>query len=208
MNVDDLCQDLLDERAELLGVLGRLDDDGWHRPTPAPGWTVGDQVAHLAFFDDATRLAVTEPDAFRAPTRRPGRRRRRRFDRRRARDDDADRSGAEVLAWLTRSGAALVDAARVADPSVRVPWYGPDMSLASALTARIMETWAHGQDVADALGVTREPSRRLGHIVFLGYRALPYSFPSTTARCRTSRCGWRSATWAWGPEDAPEPGDR
>jgi uncharacterized protein (TIGR03084 family) len=203
MNIDDLCRDLLDERAELLGVLSTLDDDGWHRPTPAPGWTVLDQAAHLAFFDDATRQAVAEPDTFRE---------RRRADRAdaadggsivdRARDDHAHLSGAEVLTWLTRSGEALVAAARSADPAVRVPWYGPDMSLASALTARIMETWAHGQDVLDALGVTREPSGRLGHIVFLGYRALPYSFTVNDRPVPDAPVRVEVGEWAFGPEDA------
>ena len=32
------------------------------------------------------------------------------------------------------------------------PWYGPSMSARSFVTARLMETWAHGMDVADALG--------------------------------------------------------
>ena len=49
------------------------------------------------------------------------------------------------------------------DPRTRLPWFGPDMSAASSLTARIMETWAHTQDIADALGVTREPTSRLRH---------------------------------------------
>src|SRR2546423_40378 len=61
-------------------------------------------------------------------------------------------SGAEALAWFDRARTALVETMRPLDPSLRVPWYGPDMSVASSVTARIMETWAHGQDIVDGLG--------------------------------------------------------
>lgn len=172
--VPELCADLAAERAALLPLLAPLDEDGWRTPTPAVGWTVLDQVTHLAWFDDAAREAIADPDAFRA--------------RRRGGDDDVDgfvegvrraesgRSGAEALAWLRGAGEALVAAAVAADPEVRVPWYGPSMRVASSITARIMETWAHGQDVADALGVTRPPSGSLRHVAHLGWRALPYCF--------------------------------
>jgi uncharacterized protein (TIGR03084 family) len=71
-----------------------------------------------------------------------------------------DRSGAAVLSWFDDARSRLLTVFRGLDPSLRVPWYGPPMSAASALTARIMETWAHGQDVADTLGV--DGSRRPG----------------------------------------------
>jgi uncharacterized protein (TIGR03084 family) len=50
------------------------------------------------------------------------------------------------------------------------------MTAASHATARIMETWAHGEDVADALGIARAPTNRLRHIAHLGVRARPYAF--------------------------------
>jgi len=83
-----------------------------------------------------------------------------------------------------------------------VPWYGPDMTLASTLTARIMETWAHGQDVADALGIDRDPSPRLRHVAFLGWRAVANSFrvqgrPEPTAPVRVEL-----GEVAFGPDDA------
>jgi len=36
---------------------------------------------------------------------------------------------------------------------MRVKWIGVDMSARSCLTARLMETWAHGQEIYDILGV-------------------------------------------------------
>jgi uncharacterized protein (TIGR03084 family) len=200
MNVDELCDDLRAERADLLDVLGGLDEGRWRTPTPAPGWAIVDQITHLAWFDDASRTAIVDPERFRASRREvladvDG------FVDSVARDNRA-RPGAEVRAWLRRAGDDLVVAARAADPTVRVPWYGPDMTLASMVTARIMETWAHGQDVVDALGVDREPSPRLRHVAFLGWKAVANSFrthgrPEPTAPVRVEL-----GDVALGPDDA------
>ena len=84
--------------------------------------------------------------------------------------------GDELLAWWDSAHRAMIDAFSNADPSTRVPWYGPPMGLLSFVSARLMETWAHGQDVCDALGVVRPPTERLAHIARLGVRARPYSY--------------------------------
>ena len=60
--------------------------------------------------------------------------------------------GGELLDWWDRAHAGMMQAFSVADPSARVPWYGPPMGVMSFVSARLMETWAHGQDIADALG--------------------------------------------------------
>ena len=83
------------------------------------------------------------------------------------------------------------------------------MSVASALTARIMETWAHGQDVADGLGETMTPSARLRHVAFLGYRSLPNSYRSRglevpEASVRVELDGTDGERWAFGPEAATD----
>jgi uncharacterized protein (TIGR03084 family) len=84
--------------------------------------------------------------------------------------------GAELLAAWRTDRARLLEVARVVDPSARVPWYGPAMAARSFITARLMETWAHGQDVADALGVQRVPTSRLRHVAHIGVRARPFSY--------------------------------
>jgi len=84
--------------------------------------------------------------------------------------------GDELLQWWDGAHRAMVDAFAVADPSDRVPWYGPPMGTLSFISARLMETWAHGQDVYDALGVDRVPTGRLRHIAHLGVRARPFSY--------------------------------
>jgi uncharacterized protein (TIGR03084 family) len=173
MIIDDLCADLLAERAELFNLLSAV-GDRWRAPTPAVGWSIRDQVTHLAWFDEAATLAIAQPQEFTA--RLVAARKDTNSIVEATRLETYSRPDEEVAAWLAAAGDALISAARSADPKMRVPWYGPAMSLASCLTARIMETWAHGQDLFDALGVERQPSARLHHIAFIGWRAVANSF--------------------------------
>lgn len=199
-----LCADLAEEHDSLDELVAGLDDRGWRLPTPAPGWDVGDQVSHLAFFDDAARLAVADPDGFQAT--RPadevglaaliaG-----------AGDRGRDMSNAERLAWWRRSRSELCEAALAAADGVRVPWYGPSMSILSFVTARLMETWAHGQDIADALGVTRPATPRLRHVAQLGVLAFANSFRANGVAVpeqppRVELClPTTGDVWTWGDE--------
>jgi uncharacterized protein (TIGR03084 family) len=50
------------------------------------------------------------------------------------------------------------------------------MSPASFITARLMETWAHGLDVVDVVDGDRPDTDRLRHVAFIGVRARPYSY--------------------------------
>ena len=169
-----LAEDLDAETAELVAIIEPLDASGWATTTPAPGWSVQDQIAHLAYFDEAATTAALDADAFQVElvaaledpdgiTERISRRSR-------------EMEPAAVLDWFNSARAAMRATFLALDPSTRVPWYGPPMSIASSLTARIMETWAHGQDVADALGVTRAPTRALRQVAHIGVRTFGNSF--------------------------------
>ncbi len=201
VSMSALADDLAAESAVLRALLVPLDEDGWRQPTPAVGWSVLDQVTHLAWFDEAALRSALQPEAFADEQANP--------------DPDGvavahrDRSGAEVLAWFDDARARLIAAFRGLDPSLRVPWYGPPMSAASALTARIMETWAHGQDVADTLGAAREPTARLRHVAHIGIGARAYSYivngkQSPQAPIRVELAAPDGGTWTWGPDDAPD----
>ncbi len=202
-----LADDLAAESAELRGLLAPLTEPDWRRGTPAVGWTIADQVSHLAYFDDAAVLSATDPDGFRAELERLV------GDCAVSPDDIAERyrgmPGAQLLGWFDESRARLIEEFRRIDPALRVPWFGPPMSAASALTARIMETWAHGQDVADTVGVWREPTDRLRHVAHLGIGALPFSYllhgkqpPQAPIRVELVAPG--GAAWTWGPDDAAD----
>ena len=170
--MQQICDDLVAEHDALDALVDGLDEERWDLATPAPGWSVRDQVCHLWFFDLRALMALTDPDAFAADTRellasggteasvRPGR----------------EMTGAALLDTWRRDRARLLEVARAVDPSARVPWYGPAMGARSFLTARLMETWAHGQDVADALGASRTPTDRLRHVAHIGVRARPFSY--------------------------------
>ncbi len=201
----ELADDLAAETTALRAMVAALDEEGWHERTPAPGWTIGDQVSHLAFFDDAAIQSVTDPEGFAAEMERavtvgeltP--------------DDVAQRfrslTGAELLAWFDTSRRRLIKVFGDLDPALRLPWFGLPMSAASSLTARIMETWAHGQDIADALGQVREATRRLRHIAHIGVRALPFSFAANGLEIPPEPV-WVELTgadgdlWTWGPGHA------
>jgi len=151
-----LLADLAAETAVLDSLVARLDEARWRAPTPAPGWSIHDQVTHLAYFDETATQAAADPDGFRAGAaelmRLGGT-----FP-----DEIARRHAAlppaGALAWFRRARAGYLATFRGLDPRQRLPWYGPDMSAASSVTARLMETWAHGQDVADALNASRMPT--------------------------------------------------
>jgi uncharacterized protein (TIGR03084 family) len=168
----EICDDLAAEHEALDELVANLDETGLDTPTSASGWSVRDQVSHLWFFDQRALLALTDPDEFVADAARlmasggteasvrPGR----------------EMTGVQLLARWRHDRKALIDLARGVEESTRVPWYGPAMGARSFVTARLMETWAHGQDVADALGCAREPTDRLRHVAHIGVRARPFSY--------------------------------
>ena len=205
VSVDELIADLRAETLDLRALLDPLDDAAFAAPTPAVGWTIRDQVTHLAFFDDAAVLAVADGDRFRAEAAElmaagmdfP--------DRIAARHAHLTATAARDCFATARAGLLDVYSGRPA--RMRLPWYGPDMSVASALTARIMESWAHGQDVADALGVGRTPTDRLRNIAHLGVstRGFSYALRGRTAPdadVRVELLAPSGARWSWGDPGA------
>jgi uncharacterized protein (TIGR03084 family) len=200
--LEELSADLAAEHRDLDALVAGLDDAGFDTPTPAEGWAVRDQISHLAWFDREAVRAALDPEAFvttltealadETYTER-------------AVAEGRSLSGADLVAWWRAARTGLLDALRAVYPAVRIPWYGPPMSAASFATARLMETWAHGQDVADALGVERAPTDRLRHVAFLGVRALPNSYrvrdlPVPAAPVRVELVAPSGGTWAWGDE--------
>jgi uncharacterized protein (TIGR03084 family) len=94
-------------------------------------------------------------------------------------------------------------------PGAKLPWYGPPMSAASMATARLMETWAHGQDIADALGVRRTPTARLRHVAHIGVRTRDFAYlnrglPAPAEEFRVELMGPDGELWTWGPPDSPQ----
>jgi uncharacterized protein (TIGR03084 family) len=160
-----LIGDLTAEHAALESVLRDLPASEWDLPTHATGWSVRDQVSHLASTDEAAMRAIAEPAAFLAERERRG-----------AVDGTQEpsfiergqaMSHVELLAWWRDASSNLIVAARRTDPS---------MSPASFLTARLMETWSHGLDVVDVVDADRPDTDRLWHVARLGVMTRPFSY--------------------------------
>ena len=204
-----LASDLAAETAVTRELVAGLDEAGWRTPTPAVGWDIADQIGHLAYFDEAAVCSAVRPGEFQAAlagAQTAG-----------GSDPDAiaarfrDRGGAQILAWFDAARAELLATFARLDPRARLPWFGPAMSAASSLTARIMETWAHTQDIADALGVTREPTERLRHVAHIGVGARAFSYavhgktpPEVPVRVELTPPSGTGPAWTWGPEGATD----
>jgi uncharacterized protein (TIGR03084 family) len=200
-----LAADLAAESAVTRALVAGLDEPGWRTPTPAADWNIKDQISHLAYFDEVAVQSAVRPDEFRADlAAAPD-----------SVDPDAiaaryrDRTGAQTLAWFDTARAELLGTFATIDPQQRLPWFGPPMSAASSLTARLMETWAHTQDIADALGVTRAPTSRLRHVAHIGVGARAFSYaargqPMPGTPVRVELTAPDGAAWTWGPADAQD----
>src|SRR5258708_4681735 len=124
------------------------------------------------------------------------------------------KSPAQLLDWWRAERAALLDVAAGLDPKARIAWYGPPMGALSFLSARLMETWIHGQDVADALGVERQPTARLRHVAHIAVRARAFNYaqhgrplPAGGGRGalkNTRSAADRPAPWPGGPAAAAD----
>jgi uncharacterized protein (TIGR03084 family) len=205
LDYPDLLADLRYESDQLAVHLDGLAYEQWRLATPAQGWSIQDQVSHLAFFDDAAHLALTQPQEFRTLAQRlvaDGM-------------DFPDRIAAHhrilapdtLLAWFVAARHDLLAGFTDEDPRRRLPWFGPDMSVASSATARLMETWAHGRDIYDALGVQDPPSPGLRNIAHLGVTTFGFAHtvngldvPDEPLRVELLCPDGQS--WFWGPADA------
>lgn len=206
--MQSICDDLVAEHAALDAVVAHLTEDAWQSPTPAAGWSIGDCISHLWFFDQRARLALSPAtvDEFLADAQRL-------MSGALGADPSAEAwrsAGAAALLTHWRADrAALLALARATDPSARIPWYGPAMAARSFVTARLMETWAHGQDVRDALGLAPEVSMRLKHVAHIGVRARAFAYANNQrqlpdADVRVELVAPDGSTWSWGDESASD----
>lgn len=207
--LDLLLDDLTAETVQLDGWVADLGPDsgagGWATVTTPEGWTVAHQVAHLhwtddtslaaieggAAFDDVLQLAVADPAGFAdAEARRIAR-----------------TSPVDLLSRWRQGRADLVAALRAVPPGQKLAWFGPPMSATSMATARLMETWAHGHDVAESLGVEVPRTDRVRHVCHLGVRTRGFAHAvrgetAPEVDVRVELTAPSGELWTWGAEDA------
>ena len=205
MELSDLLQDLLEEQQSLDEIVASLNDRDWDLPTPSPRWSVIDQIGHLCYFDGAAMLAIRDPDAFSVQARRL-------MEASLVSETSGDDFTLGDFRALSPSGRldrwrrnrqALAEAVGTLGERDRVRWYGPSMGAKSFVTARLMEAWAHGQDVFDTVGGRSEPTDRLRHVAQLGCITRSWTYvnrglaaPGGDVRVElTSPSG---AVWTWG----------
>ena len=206
-DLSEIVDDLRAESDELDALVAPLADERWAAPTPAAGWTIAHQIGHLLWTDRGALVAVTDEDAFADVVKTA-------VDDpigfvNTAADELAAVPPAELLADWRLTRARLHDALLTVADGRKLPWFGPPMSGPSMATARLMETWAHGLDVADALGVTRPATARLRSIAHIGVRTRDFAFgingqqpPSDPFRVELRAPD--GSTWSWGPADASQ----
>jgi uncharacterized protein (TIGR03084 family) len=200
--------DLIAEGDDVDRMVAGLDAAQWALPTPAPGWTVAHQIAHLTTVSTLTRTAAADPEEFRAVTARVA--------------DDVDAAvdaalarhlGAQpdvLLAGWRAERAAAAQALGAVPPTETVPWLGGGRLPAPVVASvEIMELFGHGQDLADALGTRRTPTDRLEHLVTFavrvrdfGYHAHGITPPGEPFRFEITAPSGR--LWAYGPENATQ----
>ena len=205
--LDVVLDDLATESGRLEALVAELSEAGWRTPTPAPGWDVATQIAHLAWTDEAAYAAAVDKERW----------------------DDlvlealADPEHAVDRAALTGGIAAppvilqrwrsartrLAEVLRGCPSGQRMPWYGPSMSPTSMATARLMETWAHSLDVHAALDAEPEVTDRIRHVAHLGVRTRDWAFSVHGLKppgqeFRVDLTGPSGDLWSWGAEDAAQ----
>ena len=201
-SLTDILSDLRAEHDDLRALVDQVELD---LATPAEGWDVRETVCHLAAFDQEGTKAATTPQLFIAGLDEVFANPDGFMDVLQGRFRDLTRS---LLLEEWRGGfEAMVQAFSDLEPGTKVPWYGPPMSPASFATARLMEYWAHGQDVADAAGAERLPTARLRHICHLGVRTRGFSYAvrgreAPAADVFVELAAPTGGTWAFGEPSA------
>lgn len=202
--------DLVDEGAALDALVADRPASDWTKDTPAAGWTVAHQIGHLAWTDGVAQASLageprwtetlTELLGLGVPV-----------------EEIVDATAAQAAAlpsaellrtWRT-DRLTLAHALLDVPDGRKLSWFGPPMSARSMATARLMETWAHGTDVADALGIELPRTDRLRHIAHLGWRTRGFAYAAHGLTApdepvRVVLTAPEGGEWTFGPQDAPE----
>jgi len=195
-----------DESEALYRLLDGAEDIAFERATLFKSWTIGDILTHLHFWNDAAALSIADASEF------AGFAARLRSELQRSSLREAENAalaplkGRSLLRAWQEGCSRLAERFAGADPKARLPWMGPEMSVRSSISARLMETWAHAQAIYDLLGIERVETDRIHSIAFLGVNTFAWTFrnrgeepPAPPPHVRlTAPSG---AQWRWNEPD-------
>ncbi len=169
--------DFQSESDALYELLKPLKDADFERQTLFKGWTINTVLQHLHYFNHAADLSLSDEDGILALL----------GDLRTAAESGVDMvahtnvrldgAGGQALLKLWHDYySGMLDNFHNVDPKMRVKWAGPDMSVLSSITARLMETWSHAQAVYDLLGVARQDGDHIKNVVVIGNNTFGWTF--------------------------------
>lgn len=195
--------DFRDESEALFALLDRLDETDFAKATQFKRWTINDIVAHLHMGNYAADLSLRSAEEFAAFVRRLAE-----LGRNASRNLDATHAwlggvkNRELAARWREFYLEMTQRFLDAEPKRRVKWFGPDMSVLSSISARLMETWAHGQAIYDLLGETRVDGDCVQNIAIMGINTFGWTFANRGVNPPGPRPNVRltapsGACWEW-----------
>ncbi len=199
----EILSDLVAEQQFLDQSLQRIPIKHWDRLTPGGKWTVRDTISHLADFAEVAGDALNNGDRVK--------------EWKSASDLDALRQRAvargremrpqDVIEWWRGGRAKVIEPLSHMSEHDRVEWIQGSMSAKTFATFRLMETWAHGLDIYQALEIEVEDTPRIRHVCWLGWKTLPYAFKEAGvdySPIRVEVIGPGYAKWVYGPEETED----
>ena len=169
--------DFKNESDSLYKILKNIKVDAFSKETQFKSWTINDVLYHLHVWNKAALLSLKSESKFQeflqdfisavksgtSP---------RDYEKKLS----ENKVGQELLLLWKKNYEKVSDEFSISDPKSRVKWAGPDMSVRSSITARLMETWAHGQEIYDQLGLNRVEDDRIRNIVVIGMNTFGWTF--------------------------------
>lgn len=162
------------ESMALYELLANVEANRFSEKTQFKKWTVNHILQHLHYWNTMADLSLVDEQLFveRIQQMRDSGLNMRGFE-----SYFLDNlSGKELLIQWHKFLPVVSEHFLVADPKMRLKWGGPDMSARSSITARLMETWAHGQEIYDHFGVERINTDRIKNIAYLGVNTYGWTY--------------------------------
>ena len=169
--------DFKNESSLLYDLLKSKNDDIFNSKTQFKSWTINDVLYHLHVWNNAAFLSLTNEKKFSKFMKdfftaiKSGH-----SARSHEKELSNNISGQNLLMEWKKDYEKISEEFLNADPKKRVKWAGPDMSVRSSITARHMETWSHGQEIYDQLGVIRNDADHIKNIVIIGINTFGWTF--------------------------------
>ncbi len=168
--------DFIDESEALYTLLDDIKVEQFSRPTQFKQWTINDILGHLHMWNWAAELSLHDEPALLEFMHKVfasvGNNDLRSFEK----EWRNELSGHALLDTWHEFLPGMMKRFGSTDPKKRVKWAGPDMSVLSSITARLMETWTHGQAIYDLPGIEREDKDRIKNIATLGINTFSWTF--------------------------------